>query len=86
MVTSRAGVSLMGQKLAELLIEKAFCKGANGGVGISPRHALLLTLVMAVAMNCSALPSKFNKVWDEFGVWLTMEPVIVGRDVDQFSD
>ena len=54
------------QKLAGAwLIEKAgFARAPELVVLASLRgmRFLLLTLVMAVAMNCSALPSKFNKV------------------------
>ncbi|MGB0647289.1 MAG: UDP-N-acetylmuramate dehydrogenase [Bradymonadia bacterium] len=70
------------------LIEKAgFKRGTRAGsVGVSPKHALS---IVNFGDGCSEELLTFavtiqQRVQDHFGIWLTMEPVIVGREVEQF--
>ena len=75
---------------AAWLIETAgFHKGTRRGqVGISPKHALSLVnfgggrteTLLSLALEIQQV------VFDKFGVWLVMEPELVGKGLDAFRD
>lgn len=73
---------------AWLIEQSGFTKGLReNGVGISPRHALSLvhfengstTALLSLAVRIQ------QAVFERFGVWLVMEPELVGKGLESFS-